>query len=301
MYPGIPYGAAPAWCFPVFEYGSYLLLLCCLFHAVKQGPRHVWYLLGGTVFGLLLEYMEVVMGSYTYGHFQVMLGRAPMDIPFCIGAGWGIIMYSARLFSDRLGLSLWAAAALDTLLALNIDLSMDTVAYRLHMWHWDWSNHPGMNPLTAQWFGIPYANFVGWQTVVMGYSSFSRLFERYVPGVKAAWVALLSIICSIIVLYGTEQIWPFLSKIGFASFQRFITICIILAILVIWHWRRRIVQAGSLPGIVWWVPAWFHLFFTGCLFILGFYLENSWMTTASIVNLLAGIVIHILPVSFRKS
>lgn len=156
IYPGMPYGAAPAWCFPVFEFSMYVLFLICLAYAWKQGKRDVFYLIGGLLFGLLLEYMEVVMGSYTYGRFMVMFGNAPMDIPLCIGVGWGIIMYTARLFTDRLQLTLWVCAALDTLLALNIDLSMDTVAYRMHMWHWNWQG-TGLNPLTAQWFGIPYA------------------------------------------------------------------------------------------------------------------------------------------------
>src|ERR1700759_3353645 len=175
-FPGMPYGPAAPWSFPLFECSMYLLFLICLAHALRQGKQSVSYLFGGLAFGLLLEYIEVITGSYTYGRFMIMFGKAPLDIPLCIGAGWGIIMYTARLFSDRLGLSLWACAALDTLLALNIDLSMDTVAYRLHMWHWNWSG-TGLNPLTAQWFGIPYANFVGWQTVVFCYSAFSRLWE----------------------------------------------------------------------------------------------------------------------------
>src|SRR5450432_99701 len=131
VYPGIPYGLSPAWCFPVFEYSMFLLLIVCLLHAIKKGMCDTMYLLGGLGFGLLLEYIEVTDHSYTYSPFTIMFGKAPFYIPLCIGMGWGIIMYTARLFSDALGFSLLAAVALDTLLALNIDLSMDTVAYRL--------------------------------------------------------------------------------------------------------------------------------------------------------------------------
>jgi|GEM_PF-5825848 len=138
-FPGIPYGVAPWWCFPLNEVCMYALMAVCFVHAVKSGKRTVAYLLGGLVFGLILEYLEVLSGSYTYGRFFIMLGRAPVEIPLCIGCGWAIILYSARLFSDAYKLPLLAAAALDTLLALNIDLSMDVVAYRLHMWHWYWS------------------------------------------------------------------------------------------------------------------------------------------------------------------
>lgn len=96
----IPYGAVPVWCFPMFELSAYVLFALCLLHAIKQGRRHVAYLLGGVVFGLILEYIEVISGmGYTYGQFMVMFGKAPLNIPLCIGIGWGIIMYTARLFS----------------------------------------------------------------------------------------------------------------------------------------------------------------------------------------------------------
>jgi uncharacterized membrane protein len=107
---------------------------------------------------------------------MIMLGNAPLDIPLCIGLGWGAIMYTARLFTDCYQLPLWSVAALDTLLTISIDLSMDTVAYCLHMWHWNWTTS-GLDPLTADWFGIPYGNF-GWLLVVFFYSSISRLLEK---------------------------------------------------------------------------------------------------------------------------
>jgi len=305
-YPGMPYGPAPAWCFPLFEYSMYLLFLFCLAHAIRRGPRDVSYLLGGLVFGLLLELMEVFLGSYTYGRFTIMLGKAPNhDIPLCIGVGWGIIMYTARLFSERLYLSIWACAALDTLLAINIDLSMDIVAYRLHMWHWDWS-HTGLNPLTAQWFGIPFGNFVGWQTVVFCYAAFSRLWEKIIvqkhQGVfKYIGVALLALVCSIIVLYTSEEwLFPQLNKIGVRSMERFIGITIILLILLVWHKRKKAILADRIPRVAWWVPAWFHLLFFALLFIMGFYTEQVWMVIAASANLLVGILIHIWPVLFRQ-
>ncbi len=114
-------------------------LLC-----VEKRTGHVAYLLGGFGFGLLLEYVNVVSNAgYRYGQFWLMLGPLPDNIPVCIGMGWGIIIYTSRLVSDNRGLPLTAAAAFDALLALSIDLSMDVVAYRLHMWHWDWGSLPG--------------------------------------------------------------------------------------------------------------------------------------------------------------
>jgi hypothetical protein len=284
----------------------YLLFVVCLYYAIKQGTRDVLYLLGGLAFGLVLEYMEVMLANYTYGRFTVMLGTAPRDIPFGIGIGWGIIMYTARLFSDRLRLTLLACAALDTLLALNIDLSMDTVAYRLHMWHWDWSSTK-LNPLTAQWFGIPYGNFIGWQTVVFCYSAFSRAFEKRIMKHRAtifkfSVVAILALLCSLFVLYTTEiYLFPLLQKISILSVHRFIAITAALILLTFWGWHKKPVPAGKIPGIAWLVPGWFHFSFFSCFFIVGFYTENKWMTIAACVNFLIGIVIHVWPVSFKGS
>jgi hypothetical protein len=135
----MPYGEAPAYCFPIFEFSMYILFVLCLLHAIKQGIGYASYLIAGVLFGLLLEYINVISDmGYVYGKFIVMFGKPPQDIPLCIGIGWGIIIYTARLFTDTFKLPLWASACLDTLLALSIDISMDIVAYRLHMWTWNW-------------------------------------------------------------------------------------------------------------------------------------------------------------------
>ncbi len=305
-YPAIPYGQAPAWCFPVFECGMYLLFILCLVHAAKRGVGDVAYILGGLAFGLLLEYMEVLMEIYTYGRFWVMLGKAPLDIPLSVGVGWAIIMYSARLFTDRLGLGLLAAAALDTLLALNIDLSMDIVACRTHMWHWNWAG-TGLNPLTAEWFGIPYGNFIGWQTVIFCYSVFSRTFEKWLMRnktgtLKFTAITVLALLSSLCVLYVHEVcLFPFLSKyLGIKTIHHFYAICAILLGLAIAGWGKRKVIAERLPAIAWLVPGWFHLFFIACFFVLGFYKENNWMCAAACINLLIGIAIHVFPSSFKR-
>ena len=289
-YPGMPTPPAPAWVSPVFELAMYALFLFCAVHAWRQGPRAIAYLLGGLCFGVLLEYMEVAMYSYSYGQFWLMIGKYPINVPLCIGIGWGIIMYSARLFTDRLGLALWACAALDTLLAINIDLSMDTVACRLHMWNWNWGD-PHINTLTAQWFGIPWGNFVGWQTVVFCFSAFSRLFER--TKLQAVFIAVLALLCALFVLYATEEfLFPVLNKIHITSLYRFTGLIAIFIIIIIYHWRTRSGPSGRIPALAWWVPGWFHLFFFTCLWVFGFYAGQIWMTIAACTNLLIGVALH---------
>jgi uncharacterized membrane protein len=230
-----------------------------------------------------------------------MVGRAPLNVPLSIGAGWAIILYTARLFSDALRLPLQAAAAFDTLLALNIDLSMDVVAYRLHMWHWYWKD-PSLS-LTSQWFGIPYGNFNGWITVVFCYSAFSRIFERVVVRprlgniTRRSFTAILALLSSLAALFATENyLYPFLIRyFGITSGIRLILIVIALVVLIVFNWRKLSLPMISVPPIALWVPCWFHLFFGFCFFALGFYRENRWMTFATVINLLIGFAIHLAP------
>ncbi len=300
-FPGMPYAQAPYYCFPIMELCTYLLFILCFAHAVKQGVRHTSYLLGGLLFGLILEYVNVISNmGYTYGKFMVMFGHSPFDIPLCIGVGWSIIMYTARLFSDSFRLPLWSAAAFDALLAISIDLSMDTVAYRLHMWHWNW-NGSGFNPLTADWFGVPFGNFFGWQMVVFFYSSISRIIERIflrqrkAGTVKFALVPVISVLLSQGLLYVMLMyVDVFLhNQFGITSLHRFVTFLIVLIVLTGWGMRRYKAIDMRLPAISWLVPLWFHLFFFTWLFMGGFYKENVWLVIAAVINVLLGIGIHL--------
>ncbi|SEG05141.1 Protein of unknown function [Bryocella elongata] len=310
-FPGIPYGPAPAWVFPAFELSSYAMLALCLAHAIRRGRiGSLSYIFGGLGFGLLLEYLEVRSHSYTYGHFGIMLGHAPFNIPLCIGCDWAVIMYVSRIFSDALRLPWQAAAALDTLLALNVDLSLDVVAYRLHMWHWNWP--PQYNALTTQWFGIPYGNFVGWITVVFGYSFFSRWFERLIVRHDhtqhhriAAWqfplVAALSLIASQLVLTFNEVLlYPFVARhLSITSPRRFSLFAALLLITAVTGWARRPRPRRTIPSLATFAPVYFHLFFLMLFFAFGFYRESRWMTAVSCSNGALGILLHLLP--FTKS
>lgn len=282
----------------------YLLFILCSIHAYRKGTGSFAYLLGGLGFGLLLEYVNVTTNAgYRYGQFWVMFGVAPNDIPLCIGTGWAIIIYTSRLISDALGMPLWTAAALDALLAINIDLSMDVVAYRLHMWHWDWeSRGPQYNLLSSQWFGVPYGNFYGWLCVVFFYSSFARLLERVKiknllsSRLWKAVIPLLSITISQVTLYiSLFPLSDFLRLFGINSAHRFVALLVLFTIMTIRGYSKRVSTPLSntpLPIITWLVPAWFHLYFFTWLFIGGFYKENAWMTAWSVIFLLTGAIIH---------
>ncbi len=74
-FPGIPYGFAPVWCFPFVEGSVFVFFVLCLIHAVKRDRSGMVYLLGGFVFGLLLEYFEVVTDSYYLWPFPHHAGQ----------------------------------------------------------------------------------------------------------------------------------------------------------------------------------------------------------------------------------
>ena len=302
---GIPYHQAPAYCFPLFEFVMYVLFILCVRDAFKRGSQYVAYMIGGLAFGLLLEYIEVISNmGYTYGKFTVMFGHAPLDIPLCIGVGWSIIMYTSRLFSDSLRLPWWACAAMDALLAINIDLSMDTVAYRLHMWHWNWEG-TGLNPLTAQWFGVPYGNFFGWLMVIFFYSYFSRLFEKVFAKKQKAivliTVPLLALMCSQALLYAMEIYieQALYNTFGITALDRLLAFLFILFILIIIGWRRKGKSTGA-SFVTWLVPVYFHIFFFTWLFLGSFYTENIWLVIAACTNLIIGLIIHTVALKNNK-
>lgn len=296
----ISYGPPPAWCFPLTECCMYVLLVLCTVFAAKKGILHLSYLFAGILFGLLLEYVNVKSNmGYVYGKFFIMLGKSPMEIPFCIGAGWGIIMYTARLFTDQFKMPLWASASLDALLALSIDVSMDAVAYRLHMWTWNWSAS-GLNPLTAQWFGVPFANFTGWLYVVFFYSSFSRLLERGLLKsntaikLKFAIIPLLAVAASQVALWVTMvDIGRFLRRFGITDGLRLLYILIILISVIIYGCKNKKLTKQNMPLITWLVPAWFHIYFFLWLLVGGFYKESYWLLTAGAASMLIGFATHL--------
>lgn len=116
--------------FLLFELLVFMMFLGCLQHAWKIGMPKVWELIAGVLFGLLLELATIQqLQAYQYGRFTLMLG----EVPIIVGVGWGVILYSVRLFTNATGLPEWARPIMDGLLALNIDLATDTLAIRLGM------------------------------------------------------------------------------------------------------------------------------------------------------------------------
>jgi hypothetical protein len=232
-----------------FELILAVLFAMCLRHAARFGPARVWQLVAGVLFGLLLEWATIQqLHAYRYGHFLVMLG----DVPLMVGVGWGVIIYSVRLFSDVSSLPEWARPVLDGLLALNIDLAVDAVAIRLGLWDWG-------HGFQWQYFGVPYANFWAWFWVVCSFSVGLRALARpasragrWLGPIGAIALGVVDIVAMNTLITTLSPAW-YLPTIG-------LTLGIALALVVALRPRFSLAPADPL---VLWVPFGFHAYFLG--------------------------------------
>lgn len=190
------------WMKVIFELLAYVCLGLCFWHAWGMDALRRARLIElgfGVVYGVSLETLTILqLHAYSYGHFLVMLG----PVPLCIGVDWGVILYSAMSFADTLTLPRWASSALVALLGLNIDLSMDAVAIRQDMWHWN------LLSLDSQWFGVPWANFYAWFIVLCSASALFWLARPLTarPGWWGPLAALGVYLGSLVILAALDEL-----------------------------------------------------------------------------------------------
>ena len=256
-----------------------VLLIMCLRHAWRAGPEHVLRLAAGVLFGVLLELATIYqLSAYSYGTFLLMIS----DVPLAVGIGWGIIIYSAKLFSDATNLPETIRPLLDGLLALNIDLAMDAIAIRLGMWDWGQGLH-------FQFFGVPYANFWAWFWVVVSFSASMRLLTSQARGVWR-WLApfgalilgLVSVLCAnaFIVYVVPRQFYELTVGFPLAS-----------TLLVVLLHRPKL--AGRPPDTpAFWVPFGFHAYFLAAGLLSGTILDPPVLLAVSVIMFLISLYVH---------
>lgn len=265
--------------FLLFELLVFMMFLGCLQHAWKIGMPKVWELIAGVLFGLLLELATIQqLQAYQYGRFTLMLG----EVPIIVGVGWGVILYSVRLFTNATGLPEWARPIMDGLLALNIDLATDTLAIRLGMWDW------GIG-FEAQYFGVPYANFWAWFWVVFFFSAGLRLLTRR-PGWIGRWLApwgamligLLGVlVTNAIITFWLPRNWNVPA----------IALTLSGALLLVLNLKPKL-PIQPLPKPAFWVPLGFH----GYFLIIGLHSKTifnpPFLLLVSAVMALAALLLH---------
>lgn len=276
--------------FFLFEMIAFGLFVVCLVHGLRHrtlpGVAVGLELSVFVVYGLAFESIAVAAGFYSYGPFLFRVWHAPL----VIGVGWAVIGFAVMSFSDSLNLPQWAKPFLDALLALLVDLGMDVVAIRdvysfgtsnfegrvSGMWNW------GI-PLNADWFGVPYANFMAWWLVIFIMSACLR-GGRYVYGwFGKKWLAWVYPVAALMVALG---IFLFL----LLTFTEAFTLTTLLLLVGL----SSVVTAASLRGrqerLSWgtdWpvflVPTVFHLFFLGLLLGRKLYVGSPGVFAVSVV------------------
>ncbi|MCB0415366.1 MAG: carotenoid biosynthesis protein [Bdellovibrionales bacterium] len=194
---------------------------------LKDKPPY-WYtleLLSAVVFGVCLEWVGVhMLNYYHYGYSLVSI----LDIPLSTPLGWGAIIYSAMLTTDKLEAPSWTRPFLDAFFAIQIDLGMDVVATRLGLWTWTY--YPEDVKWSMDWFGVPYGNYFGWIFTVLFFSLIFRLIRKREIRPKQ-WilkylvVGVGVILCCEILLFGTLEIGRIFQVMGLSD-----------KIVALWPW-----------------------------------------------------------------
>lgn len=265
----------------LFELTMLVLLFLCLRHAWQWGGwLKVWVLMSGVIFGWLLEWATIVqLSAYKYGDFFLKIGPLPLSI----GIGWGVIIYTAMLFSDASSLPLWARPISDALMALNIDLAMDAIAIRLDMWDW------GLN-FSSEYFGVPYANFWAWFWVVFSFSLAFRLLKQVSFGHWRWLTPLGAIILGTFGVLGTNAMIVDLF-IPAGLYEPSIAIIIFGAVGLLVYLRPKY-NLHPLDRLVFWVPLTFHLYFLIIGLATGVILQPAYLLAISIIMLITSVYLH---------
>ena len=270
--------------FTIFEILLFSLFILCLRHAIKEGLQAVLRLLAGVAFGVLLEWATIVqLDAYSYGRFIVMVDT----VPVVIGVGWGIILYSAMLFSNSTKLPWYLRPFLDGLLALNIDLAMDALAIRLGMWDWGSS-------LANEYYGVPFENFWAWFWVIFSFSLFFRVFDQLKSPIKVWLAPLMAMGLGVFGVLGTNL---FITRIVPEEFDWLATITVVLISLGILIARRDAIrQRDEHSSLAFWVPFGVHGYFVIIGLVSGYIFQPIILLFVSILMLLVSFGIHWDPI-----
>jgi uncharacterized membrane protein len=217
-----------------------LFALSARFAYRTGGRQRLVELLSAVPFGLLLEQGDIqIFGSYAYNQgFFIKLG----SVPVAIALAWAMIITSSMFMSDRLGIPPRLAPFADAVFGIVLDLSLDAIAIRQGLWHWN-------IPLNAGFFGVPAGNYYGWLFVAFGFSAWTRWVRghgRRQP--TLSWLQLLVPLPAYLTLL--LALVPFIALQQFffggptGGFPPFLVTLAVFAVLTGWSIRRG---EGRLP------------------------------------------------------
>jgi uncharacterized membrane protein len=237
-----------------------LFALSARFAFRSGGRQRLIELLSAVPFGLLLEQGDIkIFGSYAYSQgFFLKLG----SVPIAIALAWAMIITSSMFMSDRLGIPRRLAPFADAVFAILLDLSLDAIAIRQGLWHWN-------IPLNAGFFGVPAGNYYGWLFVAFGFSAWTRWVRARRPAEYAPWLQLLvpipaylTLLLSLVPFIALQQCF-FGGPTG--GFPPFLVMLALFAALTGWSIRRG---EGRLPR-PWMMPLFPRLLIHGYFLTAG--------------------------------
>jgi uncharacterized membrane protein len=166
-----------------FQIGIAITLWLLIVNARREGHRWLGTLLWGIAFGFAVEYVNV---HNTPPFYQYPACNASSDT-VCVGGvslwvpvGWGEILYLSTWTAQRLRMRWYVRPLAAAFLAVNLDLSLDPTAQRLHLWTWapPYPQAGAVATVTVRLFDIPFDNFLGWYMIVFLYALSARGFLR---------------------------------------------------------------------------------------------------------------------------
>ena len=254
--------------------------------ASRQGRFEVLELLWAGLYGFLLEWLTIKqLHAYHYAQFVLMID----DAPLAIALGWAVIIYASMGFTSRLQLAEPARPILDALLALSIDLALDTIAIRLGMWSWN-----GVE-LDQQWFGVPWANFFAWYIVVWSFSGFIRALRSWQRHRRRRWLyPPLAIALSLLVLTTSSSLYRFVPD----NVDRGALLPLLLiggSLLTVIGLRPGRGAAGPPEPMIVLAPITFHAFTLIAGTGSGIFALNPLLAAIAVTMLALGLGVHVLP------
>ena len=279
-------------------------------------------IISGSLFGITLEFANVfIADSYNYStEFFIQIGSPPLNIPICIGLSWGLIIWACMNVSNRFKIPIWARVLLDGLLALTIDLSMDTIAIRIEGGLWTWKGIPLESiPTLNSFFGVNYGNFFGWFYVVVIFSFLLRMELQFLRDKLNKWIsfAYLGIIpfLAYIPLYfllmnsSLPILWildievtgphDFPQYVALLTFLYIIIGVAIVLLLVFIKFRPTIQKEVDLLTIYIFMS--FHIMFISIYLIGGFFSEAPMILPLALLMVIIDIIIHWLILDKEKA
>jgi carotenoid biosynthesis protein len=256
--------------FILYEISLYLQLAVCLPHAWKHGKATLLRLLAGILFGVLLELATLrQLNAYEYGSFMIMF----LGVPLGIGVAWGCILYSVMEFSDASNMPYFLRPILDSLLALNIDLSLDAVAIRFGFWDWG-------QGLDFQYFGVPYANFWAWFWVIFFFSLGYRILAHRPDRIRSWLAPGLALVVGLLGVWGTNTLISY--GIPFAYHGLTVVALLVIAAGIVLALRPTFYVA-PVPSLSFLVPAITHVYVLIAGLVAGHILKPPFLLLVGLV------------------